>query len=196
MLAYWVLGLVPVAAVAYIVWSHRKKAASRSTSRSNRLAQLLDKEAPVVAATPAADSPQAPENPRADPESPQAVAEGYAARQKVFSPHHAVVFYSLKASLPDYEVLAHVSLAALLEAPAEMQNWERERRRRALAPHVFDCVICGKDMQVVAALDIVPPNVHQPVFKAQCLEMVGVRYVRIDPTRMPKRQDIRGLVLG
>lgn len=200
MLAYWLLGLTPVVAVAYIVWRHRKKSVALEASRGERLAQLMGKEPPRgQAAAPAADpapGPAAAEKAPSDPEGAGAIVEGYGARQKLFSPPHAVMFYALKSSLPEYEVLAHVSLAALLEPQGEIQNWERERRRRALAPHVFDCVICSKDMRVVAAIDIVPADLQQPVFKAQCLERVGVRYVRVDPKRMPKRQDVRELILG
>jgi len=206
--AIWLVGLGFAAVVGYAVWAHRRKHSARAQARNERLAQLLEESDPLKAAairatqatpaTPAAAAvvQKAAEAPPAATSEARELIAGYAARSRLFVPEHAVLYYMLKTGLPEFEVLAHVSLSELLEPPADMQNWERERRRRALSAHVVHCAVVNKQLKVVAAVDIVPAGAHQPVFKMECLDAVGVRYVRLDPKRMPKRQEVRELILG
>lgn len=98
--------------------------------------------------------------------------------------------------LLDYEILARVSLAAMIDVPAELQGREREQRLRALAQHVVDCVVCSKDMQVMAAVDLEAGSNAESRFKSECLKAAGVRYRCVSPAALPKREEVRVLLLG
>jgi hypothetical protein len=205
LLAIWLIGLGFAAVIGYVVWAHRRNHSARAAARNERLAQLVGEADPLAAAAlrsaqaaaaPAPVAQKTAEPPPAATSEARELVTGYAARSRLFAPEHAVLYYILKTGLPEFEVLAHVSLSELVEAPADMQGWERERRRRALSSHIVHCAVVSKKLQVVAAVDIVPAGAHQPVFKMECLDAVGVRYLRVDPKRMPKRQEVRALILG
>lgn len=197
MLAYWLLGLVPVVAIAYILWAHRKKAAAQTAARSERFEQMFGAR-PERITTPepatgiaGASAPGPAVTPAAD-RAPQL----YARKEPLLSQSQALLFHALRAELPGHEVLAQVSLASVIEVPPAIQGREREQRLRALAQHIADCVVCNKDMQVVAAVDLEAGNTAGTRFKSECLKAAGLRYVRVNAAELPQGEDLRDLVLG
>ena len=196
MLAYWLLGLAPVVAIAYLVWAYRRKAAAKAVARSERFERLFGASAPRAATS------EAPSNAREGAAlQPSATlsagrAPSYARKQHLLNPNQTQLFQLLKSALPDHEVLARVSLAAMIEVPPAVQGREREPRLRALAQHVVDCVACSKDMQVIAAVDLVAGNSAEARFKSECLKAAGVRYVCVNPAALPKREEVRAWLAG
>ena len=196
MLAYWLLGLAPVVAVAYLVWAYRKKAAAKAVARRERFERFFGASPPGVATSDAASNAgeMAAPQPSATPASGR--APSYARKEHLLNPHQAQLFQLLKTALPDYEVLVRVSLTAMIEVHSAMQGREREQRLRALAQHVVDCVVCGKDMHVIAAVDLEAGSSAESRFKSECLKAADVRYVCISPGALPKREEVRALVVG
>ncbi len=196
MLAYWLLGLAPVVAVAYLVWAYRQKAAAKAVARHERFERLFgassSRGATSNAGPPAAGL--AALQPSATPASGR--PRSYARRERLLDPAQAQLFQLLKTALPDYEVLARVSLTAMIEVHPAMQGREREQRLRALAQHVVDCVVCRKDMHVIATVDLEAGSSAESRFKSECLKAADVRYVCINPGALPNLEQVRALVVG
>lgn len=195
MLAYWLLGLVPVGAVGYIIWSYRKKSVRLAAEREARAAELFaaSKEPPAAAAgisAPAIASAAAAPGPAEQAPVP------YVSKPRMLTQPHAVLYYLLKSALPDHEVFVHLSLAGVIEAAPQATGAERDERRKAISQLTVDCAVCSKAMGMVVAIDLVPAGTVNATFKSRCLEAAGVRYLQIDPARLPRRGTVRELVLG
>jgi len=98
-------------------------------------------------------------------------------------------------------VMPQVGLAQLLDVPGTAGGGERDLRLHGLAQHRVDFVICNKALQPVAAIDLLEHEAPAaltaaPDFKSQCLAQAGIRHLRLVRTALPKRQDVRALVLG
>lgn len=131
MLAYWLLGLEPVLAVAYLVWAYRKKAAAKAAARSERFERLFGALPPRVATADAASNAGEVAALRSSANPASGRAPSYVRKERLLNPHQAQLFQLLKKALPDHEVLAPVSLAAMIEVPPAGQGREREQRLRA-----------------------------------------------------------------
>jgi hypothetical protein len=104
----------------------------------------------------------------------------------------------LKTGLPDHDIFASVSLASVVALPASAS--EREQQLRRLAPYQLDFVVCDKNMRIVAAVDFETAGGADTAgiqqFKADYLKGAGIRLVRVNPTAMPRRDQVRALVVG
>lgn len=196
MLAYWLLGLAAVVAVAYLVWAHRKKAAAKAVARRERFERLFGALPPQGATTDAASNAGEVAARAPSPNPASARAPSYARKERLLNAHQTQLFQLLKNALPDHEVLAHVSLAAMIEVLPAGQGREREQRLRALAQHVVDCVVCSSDMQAIAAVDLEAGSSAESRFKSECLKAAGVRYVCVNLAALPGHEEVRGLVVG
>ncbi len=197
MLAYWLLGLVPLVAIACILWVYRKKAAAQAAARSERFEQMFGAGSQRVATpAPVPGVPEAPTPRQTATPATDRPPHLYARKERLLSQSQALLFHALRAGLPEHEVFPQVSLAAVIEVPPALQGREREQRLRALTQHGVDCVVCGKDMQVVAAVDFETGNTAESRFKSECLKAAKVRYVRVNGAELPRGEELRGLVLG
>jgi hypothetical protein len=195
-LAYWVLGLAPVVAVIYLVWAYRKKAAAQAAATSERFERLFGASSRRLVTADAASSAAEV----AARQTPAVPASGrtlsYARKERLLNPHQAQLFHALKTALPDYEVLAQISLAGMIEVSALGPGREREQRLRALTQHVIDCAVCSRDMQVIAAVDLEAGSTAESRFRSECLKAAGVRYICVNPAALPGREEVRALVIG
>ena len=189
--------LVAAAAIAYFVWDLRTKTAAREVASSQRFAELLRAQAPAssrpkasAAAAPATGSPapaQAPPVPAAHPPA-----------QRFLGQAETLIYYLLKTGIPDHEVFANVSLAAVVGVPGA--GAEREQQLRRLAQYQLGFVVCSKSMRVVAAVEVESAGTVEAAgaqnFKAGCLKQAGIRLVRISPAAPPRREQMRAFVCG
>jgi hypothetical protein len=204
----WLLFLLVGAfVIAYFVWDFRKKAAAREAASEQRFEELLRQQAsgsgrPVPPAAPAAApashaAPVASAPASAPAAVPVAAAAAAAVQERFLGKHETLLYLVLKTGLPDHEIFANVSLASVLALPAS--GSEREQQLRRLAPYQLDFVVCDKNMRIVAAVDLETAGgadaagIHQ--FKADYLKRAGIRLVRVNPAAMPKRDQVRGLVV-
>ncbi len=189
MTAIWyLLVLAPFIVIPILWWSYRRKIAERESLADARWQKLVSaaKAEPATAQTLA-------------PSSPVAADSGYVRRVRTLDPAQTVLFYLLKNSLADHEVMPQVSLAAVLEVPLQISGSEREQRLGSLARHTIDFVVCNKALQPVAVIDL--PLQEMPVptpqdFKTRSLAEAGVRYLCLSRKTLPKREALRALVLG
>ena len=127
--------------------------------------------------------------------APAAVAT---VRERFLGQHETLLYLLLKTGLPDYDIFASVSLAAIAALPAS--GAEREQQLRRLAPYQLAFVVCDKSMRVIAVVDIEAAGGAEAAgiqqFKADYLKRAGIRLVRVSPAAMPKRDQVRSLVVG
>jgi uncharacterized protein DUF2726 len=204
----WILVLVGVVAgIAYSIWNYRKKSAAREAASQQRFAELLREQAassgrpvPAPAAPAPAPSPTPVSHaaPAAAAPAPVPAPAAGAARERFLGQHETLLYLLLKTGLPDHEIFANVSLASVVALPAT--GSEREQQLRRLAPYHLDFVVCDKSMHIVAAVDMETAGgadaagIHQ--FKADYLKRAGIRLVRVNPAAMPRREQVRALVVG
>ena len=190
-LAYIVLFLLPILAIGYIVWDHKRKRASREAAAAGRIEEIL---AVVTQPTP----PEAATSPAAESSGASAPAS-YAIRERLLSPPQTLLYYLLRTSLADHNVFAQTPVAAVLEPGAGLAAYAREEQARIFARHVVDFVVTDKATRPVAVLKLIAPgdasqgdlSLMRTWFAA-----VGVRYVELDPTALPRKEAMRAVVLG
>ena len=198
MMAWFLFLLVVGAIVAYCVWDFRKKAALREAASRERLAQLLETR---TAAKPAADTPPAniPATAGNVPAQAQPIAAtGPSGKERFLGKAETLVYYLLKTGIPDHEVFANVTFAAVLRQGDGGINQEQQLRRYSQLH--LDFVICDKSMRIVAVVDVESPGGTDTAgtqrFKSETLKAAKVRLVVVDPNSMPRREEIRALVCG
>ena len=116
----------------------------------------------------------------------------------MLTPSQTVLYDLLKNHLPDHEVLAHVSLAAFVDA-ASVSGFERETHQRRLAGVVVDFVVCDKSFKAVAVVQCgvrEGSSAGAGEFAAACVRSTGLRWVEVAPEALPNRVAIKSLVLG
>jgi uncharacterized protein DUF2726 len=184
---WYLLLLVPVAAIAYVVWAYRKRSAEREAASRERYASLAG--IPPAAAGAARNEPAAP----VVPSKPAITAAAPIARRERFlTQPETLLYYLLKAGLPEHEVFPRVSLALVIESTLPLAPADAWSSRQ-----VLDFAICDKKMQVVAAVQIDGRAARPEVeILGQRLSAAGIRLVRVDPAVLPKREEVRGLMLG
>ena len=190
----WVLFLLVVAVVAIpiLIWDFRKKAAAREAASKKRFEEMfLARPAP---ASPPDMPPAAVPAPGALPETKAtAAAAAPPARERFLDPRKTLLYRLLKVGIPDHEIFANVALASVVDG-------RNEQETRRLAQCRLDFVVCDKGMRVVTAVEYETAGGVQAAgeqrFKADCLKAAGISMVRINPTALPRREEIRALVCG
>ena len=193
----YVFLLLPVVAVAWIVWSYRRKAGdkeARSREREMQLVGLLQgdrtsRAAPTQRATVNPDAPVAALSAAAPSAAVTATR-----RERFLSQPETLIYYLLRAGMAGYEVFPRVSLASVLAAASSAPP------RSGQAPsgaHDLDFVVCDKSMRIVAAIQLAgrlagPDSVRVE----QNLAAAGIKLVTMDPKALPKRGELGALILG
>jgi hypothetical protein len=210
LLGYLLLVLVPVCAIAYIIWEHRRKTAVRDAAAEGRLQELLA----VARPPPGARSPEATRVTNPQPESgaassalaattvlaapPSAL---YTPRARVLTPPQTLLYYLLRTGLSEYVVLARVSLASVIEAGPSLTGFAREEQIRRLAALTVDFLVVDKSMRPIAVVELTRANEDgatqaDRVAARARVKAAGVRYLELDSDRLPRKDGIRTLVLG
>ncbi len=117
-----------------------------------------------------------------------------ARHERFLSQPETLMYYLLKAALADHEIFARVSLASVIETPENPFPPEQIARRPA--QDNFDFVVCNKSMRVVAVIQLRGPTAGpwaDLVYRR--LNAAGIRMVRVDPTALPRREQVRSLIL-
>lgn len=206
-LGYLLLILVPIAAVGYIVWDHRRKVAAREAAAAGRLQELLAIAQPQAAEKSA--EPVAPAAPTASPAAQPAAGTGdatapgplYACRERVLTPPQTLLYYLLRTGLPDHVVFAQVTLASVLEAGPALSGFAREEQIRRLSALTADFVVADKRMHPVAVIELArreegtAAQADRAAARTR-LAAAGLRYLEFDPDQLPRKDAIRTLVLG
>jgi hypothetical protein len=190
-----VLLLVPVGAIAFIVWAYQKKVAQKNAASDERYRQLFGAD-PRTSTSPV-EAPASGRTAAATPVLPL-VPQGaatYSSKERLLSPPETLLYYVLKAGLPDHVIFAHVNLAAVVEVPQTVRGYEREQQQRQLARYRVDFVVCDRNTNVVAVAEFESTD-ESAAFKTACLKTAGIRHVPVNPAAIPKRDAIRPLIFG
>lgn len=197
MVAFWyLLVLAPFIVIPIVWWNYRRKLAEREQIAGARWGSLVRE----VEAPQGDRGLDGPASVAAVATSP-AIAAQYAPRERVLDPAQTVLYYLLKSGLADHEIMPMVALGCLLSVPAEPAGSEREQRLRALARETVDFLVCNKSMKPVAVVDLLAQEAPAalttaPDFRTRCLAHSGIRHLRLVRGALPKREEVRGLVLG
>lgn len=211
-LVYLLLVLLPVAAIAYLVWDHKRKTAERNAVSAGRLHELLTTApaeypaeadapaAPLAAAAPASLASSVPPAASAALFDAPPAAALYAVRKRVLSAPQTLLYYLLRTGLPDHVVLARVTLASLLDAAPGLAGFAREEQIRRLAALTVDFVVVDKNMQPVAVIELAAVDAGGAAQADRAsarsrLAAAGVRYIELEPTALPRKDALRALVL-
>ena len=188
----WILFLlVATGAVAIFVWDYRRKARAREAASKKRFEEMF-------AARPGAAPSSAPAampatEAAAEPKAAAVPVATAPSNDRFLGKSQTLVYRLLRAGMPDHEVFANVTLAAVIGSGSELEA-------RRLAQYRLDFVVCDKDMKVVAAIEVGAAGGAQAAgeqrFKADALKAAGIGMLRIDVAALPKREAIRALVYG
>jgi hypothetical protein len=191
-LGSWFLFIVvPGAALGYFVWSYRRKAAERDAESEARFRKLLEPAA-------AAGLPQAPPAAAVRASSVSSPpAQPFVTRGALIEGPGKLLYYLLKTGLPEHEVLARVSLAAVVEVPGAARDSAEQRR---LAQQVLDFVVCDKTFRPVAAVELTRSGgalaAEAAKYKTTCLASAGIHHIALAADALPKKDALRALVLA
>lgn len=184
--------------IAFAVWNYRRKVAAKKAASEARFEKMFKAQAQPPASpqptSPAADPAGEPSTPAKSPPAPSAAQP--VAAQRFLGKAESLLYYLLRAGLPDLEVFAGVSLARVVGAGGEGR--EREQQSRRLSQYQLDFVICDKNMRVIAVVEVESAvgaaAVGDQHFKSDMLKQAGIRVVRVNPAALPRREQIRALI--
>lgn len=190
--------LLPVVAIAWIVWSYQRKAgdkAARTREREMALVGLVrtadkaSRAAPMERSAAGADAPPSAAPVAATP-PPAATATR---RDRFLSPTETLVYYLLRTGMPGYEVFPRASLASVVAVAPGVAG----SPPAASDTQDLDFVVCDKSMHIVAAIRLAGrPAGPDSARVEQSLAAAGIRLVTIDPKALPKREALGALILG
>lgn len=107
-------------------------------------------------------------------------------RDPFLGPAVKLAYYLCKTALKDHHVFAHIPLATL--AANGISD-------AASARSNVDLVVCNPAMSIVAAIDVIGPEGRAPdAPKADYLRSLGVRYLRLSASSLPKPEEIQALL--
>jgi hypothetical protein len=197
LLLWFLLLLALIGIIAYAIWSYRKGTAARKAASEARFGKLFKEEAQVAPGL---------QHPFSNPGDASAQAKPAAAAssappvvvERFLGKAQSLLYYLLKAGLPEAEVFAGVSLARVVGAGGEGRD--RELQMRRLGPYQLDFVVCDKSMKVLAVVELESAasagEIGDRHFKSEVLKQAGVRHIRVNPAALPRREQVAALVHG
>ena len=194
---WYLLALALVGIIVYAVWNYRRKTVSRKAASEARFETMFKAETQLVpglrppTSTPGEASAHAKAVPATSSAPPVAV-------ERFLGKDESLLYYLLKAGLPDAEVFAGVSLARVVGAAGDGRD--RELQMRRLGQYQLDFVVCDKSMKVLAVVELESAasagEMGDRYFKSEVLKQAGVRHVRVNPGALPRREQVAALVHG
>jgi hypothetical protein len=186
-------------AIGGIVWvfvrEYRSKTAKWEAASKDRLDRILMEQAarPAPLAERPAPSPAAPPAGSGEP-----AAAPFRAAERFLGQAETLVYYLLRAGMPEYAIFAKVPLESILAAPGAGsvggQPWQR------MAQHRLDFVVCDRSMRVAAVIALLDPRAAgkggPSRSNVESLRAAGIRVVELNPADLPRREGIRKLVLA
>ena len=120
------------------------------------------------------------------PAPPVAPAAPPSKRDPFLGPAVKLAYHLCKVTFKDHHVFAYVPLGALATNTSGEQ---------ALARSNVDLVVCNPSMSVMAAIDVIGPEARaDDAAKSDYLRSLGIRYLRLAATSMPKPEELRALL--
>jgi hypothetical protein len=194
----WVVLLFFLATGAIVwvfIWDYRRKTVKWEAASKERFDRIFMEQA-VRPANVAARPAPAPVPPVTAPGKPMAVP--LRAAERFLGQAETLVYYLLRAGMPDHAVFAKVPWESVIAAPGAGSAGGQPGER--VAQHRLDFVVCDRSMRVAAVIQLRGPGVastgDHSHFPAASLRAAGVRVIEINVADLPRREGIRKLVLG
>lgn len=186
----WLFILVPLAVIVAVVVYYQRQVKAREAASQERFKELLSsvrkgEQRGQPGAVPASAASAEPAD------ASVARSAEFLVRPLLMPPRLSVVYGLLKSSLPQHEILAQVSLGAVLEVAPGSSGFEREARETRLAARV-DFVVCDAGFKVLA---VVNASGYKPALRA-CCEGAGMRWVDVNADALPAQEQLRDWVTG
>jgi len=185
---WYLVGLVWIALVAGIIWYYNNKKAKRDAAREQKLGLLLSELKRGGAPSPALAA-------NAAVTAPAPVPIRFAKKPRLLAPNNVLIYYVLRAGIPDHEVFANLLLGDLMVVSTP--GYEAEQKMKRLATTRADFIVCNKQMEIVAVVLIAgSAAAAETSLIEECLQSAGIRLLRIDPAAAPKHTQVRALIYG
>ncbi len=168
---------------------------ARERLAAEELEQLIATYRKGKAATPAVAAQGQP-SPAPGPTAAQPAGATVKPKAVFLNGPNKLLYLVLKAALPDHQIFAQVRLADAVQVTGQPAT---PQARAQLAQARVDFVICNKELNVVALLDVTDGNRADDMLKRQVAPQItaaGGRYLRIAPNAIPKPGEARALVCG
>ena len=182
------LVVLPLAAIAYIIWDYRRKTAARTLASAGKLEELLT----AVHSTDGEPPPPAQSSaPRPGGATLPASPVRHVARERLLSAPHTLLYYLLKTGMPDHLVFACVRLGSLLEPRTAAEHDK-------VTDVTLDFVVTDRNTRPVAVVQLrADGTVSADRERVRIrLASAGVSCVELDPMRLPRKEAIRSVVLN
>lgn len=117
--------------------------------------------------------------------------------RSVLTPNEQEFFGRLKRALPDYDVLAQVSMGALLTTTVSKDHPEFWKLRKRFAQKISDFVVMRKGatgpeaVVAVVELDDRTHDKHKDAKRDEMLASAGIRTLRFESRAKPSEAEIR-----
>jgi len=118
-------------------------------------------------------------------------------RRALLTPNETEFFRRLRTALPDYVVLAQVSMGALLQPTVPSGHRDFWPTRNKIGSKIVDFIVCNDDLDVVALVELDDAK-HDPARDAQrdgFTSSVGYWTVRWDSGDRPDLTEIRNTIV-
>lgn len=206
----WLILLILVAAVVVFAMHFRRQARAREAASAERMKAFLDQArtgttgatgapgsqagAPVPAATPVPPAVAREAKPL-----PAQTVSGIRLRAPVLGAEQQAAYALLKSALVGQEVLAHVSLAAIVAPSEDVTGFAREAAQRRLTDTLLDFLVCDAAFRPLAVLQCgarAGKAAQDAAYAQSCALSLGLRWVELDPSSLPPADVLRQRVLG
>lgn len=194
-MAWYVFLLAAAGGIAFATWNYHRRTVARRAASEARFEKIFKGQGPAPAsAQPPSAAPVEP--PVAANTLPATPAAPSLATRRFLGQAESLLYYLLKAGLPDFEVFAGVSLARVVGAAGSGRD--REQQLRRLSQYQLDFVICDKSLKVVSVIEVesAAEAAGDQRFKSDLLTQAGIRLVRVNPAALPRREQVRALIDG
>ena len=196
MLWYLIL-LATVGIIVFAIWNYRKGTSARKTASAARFEKMFKAEAQLVPGLLPPTSSPSDASATARPAPAASVAPPVAV-ERFLGKADSLLYYLLKAGLPDAEIFAGVSLSRVVATGGEGRD--REQQLRRLAQYQLDFVVCDKSMRILAVVELESAvsagAMGEQRFKSDTLKQAGIRHVLINPATLPRREQVAALISG
>jgi len=196
-LLWYLILLATVGIIVFAIWNYRKGTSARKTASAARFEKMFKAEAQLVpgllSPTPSPSDTSATAKP-----APAASIAPPVAVERFLGKADSLLYYLLKAGLPDAEIFAGVSLSRVVATGGEGRD--REQQLRRLAQYQLDFVVCDKSMRILAVVELESAvsagAMGEQRFKSDTLKQAGIRHVLINPATLPRREQVAALISG
>lgn len=127
----------------------------------------------------------------------------YLPKSEYLSKAEQTLYLILRAALPQHHVSPRARLGDIVQVKIGPQGMERLKIFRKAANLPVSFVVCDKNWQIVAAVDLRDPDLtSEPrarkleMIKERCVQAARLRYITVEPSNMPRYPQLRAQVLG